>query len=226
MKRMQHLVKFGVDVDGYSVPVLNEREIRASAGILFVLMFTALMFVIFRENFLIIKYVIVVFLVDFIIRLFLSPEFSPLLILGRLIVSRQVPEYVGAAQKKFAWKIGLAISALMFFLLIILNSYSVVAAVCCFACLTFLFFESSFGICLGCVFYRWFYKREAEYCAGESCEKIAQSDIQKTSLAQLVIFLCFGALLLVTGIFFNDVFSTAPTSLWKILSDISIINSG
>ena len=28
-------MKFGEDVEGYDIPVLNEREIRASAGILF-----------------------------------------------------------------------------------------------------------------------------------------------------------------------------------------------
>jgi hypothetical protein len=42
------------------------------------------------------------FLTDFIIRVFVNPKFSPTLIIGRLIVSNQVPEYVGAPQKKFA----------------------------------------------------------------------------------------------------------------------------
>ncbi len=49
-----------------------------------------------------IKYVITMFLTDFIIRVFVNPKFSPTLIIGRLIVSNQVPEYVGAPQKKFA----------------------------------------------------------------------------------------------------------------------------
>jgi len=35
-----------------------------------------------------------------------TSRFSPWLILGRLIVRNQTPEYVGAAQKKFAWIIG------------------------------------------------------------------------------------------------------------------------
>ena len=32
---MNKVFKFGEDISGYSVPVLNEREILAAAGILF-----------------------------------------------------------------------------------------------------------------------------------------------------------------------------------------------
>jgi hypothetical protein len=35
MKKVDKVIQFGEDVEGYNVPVLNEREIRASAGILF-----------------------------------------------------------------------------------------------------------------------------------------------------------------------------------------------
>src|ERR1051325_6793351 len=148
---MNKLIKFGENVEGYDIPVLNEREIRASAGILFVSMFMSLMFIQFNNNFLMVKYVITVFLTDLIIRVFINPKFSPTLIIGRLIVSRQTPEYVGAAQKKFAWKIGIALAGLMFFLLVILNSYSIFTGLSCLVCLSFLFFESAFGICLGCI---------------------------------------------------------------------------
>lgn len=170
MKKVNNVIKFGEDVEGYTVPVLNEREIRAAAGILFLALFVSLILILFKRDFLWVKYVIVVFLTDFIIRIFVSPRFSPVLIIGRWIVSGQVPEYVGAPQKKFAWKIGLALSGLMFFLLDILNAYSIITAVTCFICLIFLFFESAFGICLGCWFYGLFYKDEALYCAGEVCE--------------------------------------------------------
>src|SRR5690349_17348432 len=141
-------MNFGENIEGYSVPVLNEREIRASAGILFLLLFLAVVQVLFRESFLLVKYVVVIFFTDFSIRIFISPRFSPSLIIGRLIVSNQTPEYVGAAQKKFAWIIGLGLSGMMFFLLIVLNTYSVLTVTGCFACLIFLFFETSFGICL------------------------------------------------------------------------------
>ena len=37
---MSGIIKFGEDVEGYNIPVLNEREIRAAAGILFLIMFS------------------------------------------------------------------------------------------------------------------------------------------------------------------------------------------
>jgi hypothetical protein len=39
---MSKIFKFVGDVAGYNIPILNEREIRAAAGILFVLMFIAI----------------------------------------------------------------------------------------------------------------------------------------------------------------------------------------
>src|SRR6185503_1185856 len=115
---MNKIIQFGENVEGFNIRVLNEREIRASAGILFLAVFISLMFIIFKNNFLPIKYVISFFLVDFIIRVFVSPKFSPTLITGRLIVRNQVPEYVGAQQKKFAWIIGVSLSALMFIFMV------------------------------------------------------------------------------------------------------------
>src|SRR5436190_14470989 len=100
---MKKLIQFGENVEGYNIPVLNEREIRASAGILFLATFISLMLILFKGNFLPIKYTITVFLADFLIRVLINPAFSPVLIISRVIVSNQVPEYVGAQQKKFAW---------------------------------------------------------------------------------------------------------------------------
>ena len=218
MKQRNTIIKFGEDVEGYAIPVLNEREIRASAGILFLILFISLMLILFKQDFLLVKYVIVVFLTDFIIRVFVSPRFSPVLIIGRLVVSRQVPEYVGAAQKKFAWKIGLSLSVVMFFLLVVLNSYSIVTASICLLCLLFLFFESAFGICLGCLFYRLFYKDEPLYCAGEICEEPKKQAIQQTSAVQILIVFGSVVYLLLAIAFFNDYFRAAPRALKEIIN--------
>src|SRR5450432_373996 len=121
---MNKLIQFGENIEGYDIPVLNEREIRASAGILFLATFISLMLILFKNNFLPIKYVVTMFLTDFIIRVFVNPAFSPSLIVGRLIVRNQVPEYVGARQKKFAWIIGVVLSGIMFILMVVVNSYS------------------------------------------------------------------------------------------------------
>src|SRR6516164_2991604 len=111
---MSKLIQFGEHVQGYDIPVLNEREIRAAAGLLFIPTFTSLMYILFKGNFILIKYTISMFLLDFLIRVFINPRFSPTLILGRLIVRKQVPEFVGAQQKKFVWIIGVILSAIMF----------------------------------------------------------------------------------------------------------------
>jgi hypothetical protein len=220
MKKTNTFIKFGESVEGYNVPVLNEREIRAAAGILFVFMFISLMLVLFKGDFLLIKYVIIVFLTDLIIRVFINPKISPSLIVGRLIVSRQNPEYVGAPQKKFAWKIGIVFSGLMFLLLVIINSYSIITSLTCLVCLAFLFFESAFGICLGCLVYGWFYKDRSQYCAGEICDTTKKQEIQKTSWTQILILIVLIVFVLLTIVFFNDQFSEKPKNLWQIISSL------
>ncbi|HUR30165.1 MAG TPA: DUF4395 family protein [Saprospiraceae bacterium] len=96
---MKKLIQFGENIEEFDMPVLNESEIRASAGILFLALSISMMRVIFKKDFLPIKYLLTVFLADFIIRVFINPKFSPTLIIGRLIVGNQTPEYVGAQQK-------------------------------------------------------------------------------------------------------------------------------
>jgi hypothetical protein len=211
---MKNLIKFGEDVEGFSIPVLNEREVRAAAGILFLATFLSLMFILFKGNFVPIKYVIILFLTDFLIRVFINPKFSPTLILARLIVGNQTPEYVGAAPKKFAWIIGVFLSALMFVFFIIVNAYSAITGITCLICLIFLFFESVFGICLGCLFYPLFFKKKALYCPGEVCEVKQKQDIQKTSLSQLLILLAFAAFVFVLAFTMNDRFTDKPYNLF------------
>lgn len=211
---MRKARQFGETVEGYNIPVLNEREIRASAGILYFFMFLAWMLVIFTENFFMIKFVNTIFLTDFIIRLMISPKFSPSLIIGRLIVGNQTSEYVGAAQKKFAWTIGLALSAIIFLLLVVMNSTSVITGIICQICLIFLFFESVFGICLGCKFYPLFHKEKTQYCPGEICAVKAKQEIQKTSLLQKSVVIGFFAFGIAAAILFNKSFSAAPNDLW------------
>ena len=214
---MSKAVKFGENVQGYDIPILNEREIRAAAGILFLFAFIAIMTVIFEGDFLLLKYFIIAFLVDFIIRVFINPRYAPTLIIGRLIVRRQVPEYVGATQKKFAWVIGLILGLVMLVLVVIVNSYSAITGLICFICLIFLFFESAFGICLGCLTYGWIYREKAQYCPGEVCDVKDRQDIQKTSGTQLLIVVGFIAFIVASVYLFNDVFSESPSDLWEII---------
>jgi hypothetical protein len=213
---MSKVIKFGETVEGYQIPVLNEREIRASAGILFLSLFISLMFILFRGNFLFIKYAIILFLTDFLVRVLINPKYSPTLILGRLIVRNQNPEYVGAAQKKFAWVIGIVLAFIMFILLVVVNAYSPITGIICLICLIFLFFESAFGICLGCLFYGWFNKEKAQYCPGEVCDVKAKQEIQKTSTFQILIIVGFIIYIMLTSFIFNDSFSKKPHDMFGI----------
>ena len=213
---MKKTIKFGEDVEGYNVPVLNEREVRAAAGLLFLATYTSLMFILFNGNFIPIKYVIAIFLTDFLIRVFVNPRFSPTLSIARLIVHNQTPEYVGAPQKKFAWIIGVVLAATMFVLMVIMNSYSIITGIICLICLIFLFFESVFGICLGCMFYPLFFKEKIQLCPGDVCEVKEKQDIQKTSISQLVVLLVFVALIVFTVYTMGDNFSKKPHDLFGV----------
>jgi len=217
---MNTVFKFGEDVDGYKISVLNEREIRAAAGLLFLMMFIAILIVVFKGDFVMLKYAITIFLTDILIRVFISPRYSPFLIIGRFIVRNQVPEYVGAEQKKFAWIIGVALASVMFIHIVILNARGPIAGLICLICLIFLFFETAFGICLGCKVYSWMYKEKAQYCPGEVCEVKDRQAIQKISKPQLLIVVGFILYIYFMAVAFHedfrketyDLFGLEPTS--------------
>ncbi|MBL7970538.1 MAG: DUF4395 domain-containing protein [Prolixibacteraceae bacterium] len=214
---MSKVIGFGEKVDGYEIPVLNEREIRAAAGILFVWAFLAVLMAIMKGSFVMLKYFILAFLADFIVRVFVNPKYSPTLIIGRLIVRRQVPEYVGAAQKKFAWVIGLILVLIMLVLVVFVNSFSPITGLICLICLIFLLFESAFGICLGCLFYGWYYGKKARYCPGEVCEVRNRHEIQRISGAQMLIVLGFIVFIVLSVSLFQEKFSETPQDLFKII---------
>ena len=202
--------QFGETVDGYSVPVLNEREIRAAAGMLFLATFLSLLFILFKGNFVPIKLVIPFFLADFIVRVFVSPRYSPTLIAGRLIVSRQTPEYVAAAPKRLAWVIGVVLSSAMFILMPVMNTYGPLTGITCLVCLTFLFFESAFGICLGCKLYRVVHRQAPELCPGEVCAVKDRHEIQRTSVAQLLVLLAFAGLVVAASLTLPPLYTVQP----------------
>lgn len=209
--------QFGETVEGYDIPVLNEREIRGAAGILFLFMLISFMNIMFKANFLMIKYFITVFMLDMGIRVFINPKYSPSLIIARFAVRNQTPQYVGAAQKKFAWYIGLTLSTAMFIHMIVFNAYGPINGFSCLICMILMFFEVAFGICIGCKIYGLFNKGKVQYCPGEVCELKDRHEIQKTTPTQLLVLLAFGILLAAMVYFFNDYFTIAPQDLGKVL---------
>jgi hypothetical protein len=163
------LFQFGEYIPGYSVAVLNERAVRAAAGVLFFFAMITFMNAMLLGNFQPTRVFVVAFLIDFILRIFVNPKFSPSLILGQWIVRGQEPQYVGAPQKRFAWAIGFTLALLMLYLIVIKGVIGPINMLVCGTCLLLLFFESSFGICIGCKLYDMFSKNEAELCPGNVC---------------------------------------------------------
>lgn len=161
---------FGETVDGYAVRVLNEREARAAAGLLFVFALLSFLYAYRTMDFRFTSIFITFFMVDFLIRVLINPKYAPSLIVGRFVVSRQKPEYVGAAQKRFAWSIGLVLSVIMFVLVLVLEMMTPVKIYICLTCLVLLFSETAFGICIGCVLYNLFGNTPPGLCPGGVCE--------------------------------------------------------
>jgi cbb3-type cytochrome oxidase subunit 3 len=170
MKTMSNLFEFGEQVTGYEVRVLNERAVRASAGMLFLFAIIAFMNAWLMGNFQPTRIFVVAFLFDFTIRIFINPRYAPSLIIGQWIVRHQQPEYVGAPQKRFAWTIGFALALAMLYLLVINHVIGPINLIVCSACLILLFFESAFGICIGCKIYNLFNREKAQLCPGGACE--------------------------------------------------------
>ena len=174
------IVNFGEFVDGISYKVLNEREVRASAGIMFIMGLVAVVAGLFFDNYKPIPYVSGFMMFSFFISVFLNPKFAPSNMIARLIVSKQDPIYIGAVQKRFAWSLGLAISSVAFFMSIPLqNDPSMFESVCmlCLICMLLMFIETAFGICVGCQIYFLALKMKLmkqpdvkPNCMGNSCE--------------------------------------------------------
>lgn len=211
--------QFGETVQGYTIPVLNEREIRGAAGILFLFMIISFMLIMFKADFILIKYFITVFMLDMAIRVFINPKYSPSLIISRFMVRNQTPQYVGAAQKRFAWMIGLTLSTAMFVHMIVFNAYGPINGFSCLICMILMFFEVAFGICIGCKVYGWFNKGKVLHCPGEVCELKDRQEIQRTSRIQVMVLLAFVALVIALVYFFNDYFLKSPQDLIKVIAD-------
>ncbi|MCG6888908.1 MAG: DUF4395 domain-containing protein [Gammaproteobacteria bacterium] len=188
---MNKLLHFGESITGYDVPVLNEREVRASAGILFLFALISFMNSWLLGDFQLTQIFVIAFLIDFSIRIFINPRFAPSMILGRLAVGKQQPEWAGAPQKRFAWAVGWSLAIAMFYLIVLNNVIGPVNLIICATCLTLLFFESAFGICLACKVYNIFHRQQAQHCPGGVCEVLTPHASQKAGAGGLVIVALF-----------------------------------
>ncbi len=174
------IISFGEYNSEKSYKILDERQMRASSGIMFLLGIIAFINGFILQNYYVIPYISGFLMFNFLIGLIINPKFSPTMILGYLFTFKQSALPIGAIQKKFAWSLGLALSLVIFGLsLQLLTDISFFEPVCflCMICLLLLFLETAFGICVGCKFYYLaiglkLIKKPVEKpnCMGDSCE--------------------------------------------------------
>jgi Domain of unknown function (DUF4395) len=174
---MSNVFEFGEEVEGYSVRVLNERAVRAAAGILLFLGLISFMNAWLIGNFQPTRLFVLAFLAEFSIRLFVNPKYAPTMIIGQWMVRKQQADWAGAPQKRFAWAIGFVLALVMAYTMVFNSMIGPVNIITCAICLTLMLFETSFGICVGCKLYNLLTKNKAQLCPGGVCEMPADKNL-------------------------------------------------
>ena len=214
---LKDFFSYGEKVEGYDVRVINEREARAAAGILFALGMLSLTNAVMLQHGVVTRYFISFFTLDFLIRV-INSSYSPSLLLGRFFVQNQTPEYVGATQKRFAWGIGLLLALPMFYMLVIHWQPNPMKVLICSICLALLFLESAFSICLGCMLYNLIMPKKATHCPGGVCELKKKEKIQTFNVSQKIIF-TLTLLTLIAGLYSYTYNIENKTHIAKILAE-------
>lgn len=157
-----------------------------AAGILFMLGMIVI-FVGIGYNHIIVARVYLAFLfIDFFARV-ISPRYSPSLLLGKFVVRNQKPEYVGGLQKRFAWTLGWLVSFPMVWWFVIHWDITFYKVMICVLCLTLMFLETAFSVCVGCMIYKAIVREDPTHCPGGVCEIKKKEPIQTFNPVQAFI---------------------------------------
>jgi len=183
---MEKIFQFGQKVDEYDFKVINERDARASAGIMFLLGILSLFSFILTQNLFWANLFTITFIIEFIVRVFVNPRYSPYMILGSLIVSNQEPDWVEASPKKFAWILGVILGFIMSYF-ILFDIMTPARLLTCLLCLLLLYMEAVFGICLGCIIYKRL-NIKLYKCPGGVCEMPKKKKSLKSKFIILLLF--------------------------------------
>ena len=165
----QDASRVGQWVPGYEIPVINERVARAGAGLLFLPGLVLYVIAATTGPAEPLKPFGALFMIDMFIRVTAGEKWAPSLALGALFVRRQTPEWVGAPQKLFAWWMGYGMGVVACAATGLFQAPLWVTLALCGLCLSFLFLEVAFGICVGCKLQALFSRRPPMYCAGDTC---------------------------------------------------------
>ena len=150
---MKIFFNFGEKVDEFDFKVINERDARASAGIMFLFGLLSLFSVFQFRTLFWAELFTVTFILEFAVRIIFSPKYAPYMVISSLIVSNQEPEWVEAKPKQFAWALGFVLGVIMAYY-IVFSIMDPTRLIICLICLVLLFTESVFGVCLGCIIYK------------------------------------------------------------------------
>ena len=191
MNFIKKIFYFGEQVDEYPVRVINEREARAAAGLMFMLGFFSLMKGSLTADYVPERMMIIAFIIELGIRVLINPKYAPFMVMARLMVRNQKVDYVGAPQKRVAWALGLALGLFMYWLVFKEGNMGWMNIAGCLTCVTLLYFETAFGICLGCYLYNVFKKEKAQLCPGGMCEIKKLEEIQKFNPLQWLVVAAF-----------------------------------
>ncbi|MCB9809611.1 DUF4395 domain-containing protein [Candidatus Peribacteria bacterium] len=168
----------GLEIHGVSAPypVVNERAIRATAGLMLVIGLSTFWYVFLTKDYTPMPYVVGAFWLDFFLKTVLGPQWSYFGLIGRWLVRGQRAEYVGAVQKRFAWGMGLLMASAMLVVGVWLEIRGIAPMAICLTCLFFMWLESAAGVCVGCKIYNGLVKRgilprpqHQPACPGGSC---------------------------------------------------------
>jgi hypothetical protein len=167
----------GLTSDGRDLraPVVDERVVRAAAGITLVIGAVAFSYAYFAKQYAPLQAAASLFCLEFLLRVTVGIRRSPVGLLARAMTLGQPPEWVSAKPKRFAWTLGLVMATAM---TIITNSgiRGYLPRTICLICLTLMWMESALGLCLGCRIYGALARRgrmphdpEIEVCADGAC---------------------------------------------------------
>jgi hypothetical protein len=168
----------GLTVDGKELhaAVFNENEVRAAAGLTMAIGAVAFAYAYFDKQYVPLRIASTFFFLEFLIRVTVGLQYSPMGVLARALTRDQPPDWVSAKPKRFAWTMGLGMALAM---AIITNSgiHGALPRTICAICLTLMWLESVLGLCVGCKIHGllvqrgWTTKDPAyEICANGACE--------------------------------------------------------
>jgi hypothetical protein len=168
----------GLTVDGRELQaaVFNENQVRAAAGVTFVVGAVAFSFAYFNKQYIPLQVTATFFFIEFLIRSTAGIKYSPVGVVADWMTRFREPDWVSAKPKRFAWQLALGLALSM---TIITNSgiRGTLPRTICAICLTLMWCESVLGLCVGCQIHAYLVRRgwatrdpNYEICAGGVCK--------------------------------------------------------